>query len=174
MGRPAIHLNLTQEQLEELRQFYRQTHSARERTRAHMVLLNAEHGLVAREIAELVHRDQQSVRNWIRRYVEDGIDGFSDRPRSGVDPKADSRFDEQLIEAVRHRPRALGLEFSSWTLERLSEYMTQKTGIHVSYETIRRHLLDNGIVLRRPQHKITSPDPLYTSKKRRSKRSGIT
>ena len=46
--------------------------------------------------------------------------------------------------------------------------MAERTGIRVEYETVRLHLKAAGIVLSRPQHTITSPDPEYVLKKRRS------
>jgi hypothetical protein len=48
--------------------------------------------------------------------------------------------------------------------------MAERTGIRVEYETVRVHLKAEGIVLSRPQHTITSPDPEYALKKRRSKK----
>jgi transposase len=79
-------------------------------------------------------------------------------------------YKEKLLRAVRRRPRSLGLPFSLWTLRRLAEHMADQTSIRVEYETIRVHLKAAGIVLSRPQHTITSPDPEYALKKRRSKR----
>jgi transposase len=64
----------------------------------------------------------------------------------------------------------LGLPFSLWTLRRLAEHMAERTGIRVEAETVRVHLKAAGIVLSRPQHTITSPDPEYALKKRRSKK----
>ena len=52
----------------------------------------------------------------------------------------------------------------------MADYMAESTGIRVTYETVRVHLKAQGIVLSRPQHTITSPDPEYALKKRRSKR----
>ena len=69
------------------------------------------------------------------------------------------------MQAVRRRPRSLGLPFSLWTLHRLADYMAEQTGIRVEYETVRVHLKAQGIVLSRPQHTITSPDPSTPSKK---------
>jgi transposase len=54
-------------------------------------------------------------------------------------------------------------------LQRLVDYVAERTGIRVSDETVRRALKQAGIVLSRPQHKISSPDPDYQVKKRRSK-----
>ena len=47
--------------------------------------------------------------------------------------------------------------------------MAEETGIRVSAVTVRRILKDGGIVLSRPQHTISSPDPEYKVKKRRLK-----
>jgi hypothetical protein len=74
-----------------------------------------------------------------------------------------------LLAAVRVRPRSLDLPFSMWTLQRLADYLAEEAGIRVSAETVRLHLAKREIVLSRPQHKISSPDPEYTVKKRRSK-----
>ena len=83
-------------------------------------------------------------------------------------------YRELLVHSVRRRPRSLGLPFSVWTLRRLADYMAEQTGIRVEYETVRVHLKAAGIVLSRPQHTITSPDPEYALKKRRSKRLATT
>ena len=81
------------------------------------------------------------------------------------------RAREQLVMSVRQRPRSLGQSFSLWTCQRLADYPAEATGIRGSDETVRRYLTLAGIVLSRPQHKISSPDPEYEVKKRRLKRS---
>lgn len=78
-------------------------------------------------------------------------------------------YREQLLAAVRRRPRSLGQPYSLWTLQRLADYLAEETGIRVGYETVRLYLKAAGIVMSRPQHTITSPDPEYALKKRRSK-----
>ena len=70
-------------------------------------------------------------------------------------------YQQQLISAVRRRPRSLGLPHSLWTLQWLVDYMTEQTGLRVSTETVRLHLKANDIVLSHPQHKVSSPDPDY-------------
>jgi hypothetical protein len=52
--------------------------------------------------------------------------------------------------------------------------MAEETGIRVDQETVRLHLKAAGIVLSRPQHKVSSPDPEYEVKKRRLKTLGTT
>ena len=65
------------------------------------------------------------------------------------------------------------LDYSMWTLRRLADYMGEQTGIRASIETVRGYLVKAEIVLSRPQHKISSPDPEYEVKKRRLKRRVI-
>ena len=60
-----------------------------------------------------------------------------------------------------------------WTLQRLADYMAEQTGIRVGYETVRQVLKRGEIVLSRPEHTISSPDPEYKVKKRRLKRRAI-
>jgi transposase len=78
-------------------------------------------------------------------------------------------YQAELLTAVRRRPRSLGLPFSLWTLQRLVDSLAEQTGIRVSDETVRRGRKRAGIVLSRPQHTISSPDPDYALKKRRLK-----
>jgi transposase len=134
-----------------------------------MVLLSAEKGLVAREISEIVRESDQTVRTWLKRYMAEGIEGLRDAPRPGTPKKVTAEYKEKLVSAVRQRPRSLALPFSMWTLQRLADYMAETTGIRVDQETVRVHLKAAGIVLSRPQHKVSSPDPEYEVKKRRLK-----
>ena len=160
----------TAAELEALETLYRSTRAARLRTRAQMVLLAGEQRLAAPAIARIVREDEQTVRRWLQRYLAEGIGGLHDRPMPGAPGKVTPASREQLLAAVRRRPRSLGQPFSLWTLRRLAEYLAEQTGVRVSYETVRRALAAAGIVLSRPQHAISSPDPDYAVKKRRSKR----
>lgn len=157
----------TAEQLQALDELYRTTKDVRLRQRAQIILLAVEKDLVAQEIAEIVRLNEQSVRNWLKRYWREGIEGLKDAPRPGAEPKVTDEYAKELIAIVRRRPRSLELPFSLWSCQRLADYMAEKTGIRVSDETVRRYLAAEGIVLGRPQHKISSPDPEYELKKRR-------
>ncbi len=59
----------TAEELEALKTRYRTTRDVRLRTRAQIVLLAAEQRLTAPAIAKIVREDDQTVRNWLNRYV---------------------------------------------------------------------------------------------------------
>jgi transposase len=160
---------LTDAELEELENLYRTTKEVRLRTRAQIVLLAGEQRMTAPAIAKIVRENDQTVRNWLKRWMAEGIEGLKDRPMPGAPPKITPTYKEQLLFAVRRRPRSLGQPYSLWTLQRLTDSMAEQTGIRVSYETVRLVLKEGEIVLSRPQHKISSPDPEYLVKKRRLK-----
>ncbi len=165
---------LSSEQLSALEELYHATRDVRLRTRSQMILLAAEQHLTAGEIAAIVRCGEETVRRWLKRYLTEGIEGLHDVPHPGAPSKVTVAYRERLLQAVRRRPRSLGLPFSLWTLQRLADYMAEQTGIRVEGETVRRHLKDAGIVLSRPQHAISSPDPEYALKKRRSKKRETT
>jgi transposase len=135
-----------------------------------MVLLSAEQGLTPGEIAVIVRHNDQTVRNWLKRYQAEGIPGLEDAPRSGAPGRVTAAYKEQLVTTVRQRPRSLGQPYSLWTLQRLADYMAEEAGIRVSPRSVGRYLKAADIVLSRPQHKVSSPDPEYEVKKRRLKK----
>jgi transposase len=164
---------LSEEQKAELEDLYRKTVVPRVRTRAQMVLLSGEKGLNSEEIADIVRESSVTVLRWLHRYIAEGIQGLMDAPRPGRSSVVTDKFRQRLLEVVRRRPRSLALEYSMWTLQRLSNFMAEDTGIRLSTETIRRALAKEEIVFSRPQHTISSPDPEYQVKKRRLKKLEI-
>lgn len=160
---------MTPTQREQLDRLYRTTKAPRLRTRAQMILLAAEQGLKVPQIAAIVRESEATVLRWLKRYLAEGLEGLHDAPRPGRPSEVTEAYRAALLAAVRRRPRSLGLPFSLWTLQRLVDYLAERMGVRVSDETVRRALKQAGIVLSRPQHKISSPDPDYYVKKRRLK-----
>jgi transposase len=168
--RPLHISSLTPLQRQELDHLYHTTKTPRLRTRAQMVLLSVEQGLKVPQIAAIVRESEATVLRWLKRYLAEGIEGLQDALRPGRPSEVTAAYRAALLAAVRRRPRGLGLPFSLWTLQRLVDYLAEQTGVRVSDETVRRALKQAGIVLSRPQHRISSPDPEYAVKKRRLKR----
>jgi len=160
---------LSQAQQVELETLYRTTKDPRLRTRAQMVLLSAEQSLKVPEIARIVREGEVTVQRWLKRYLAEGLEGLKDAPRPGRPEQLTEVYRTELLAAVRRRPRSLGQPFSLWTLQRLVDYLAEKTGLRFTDETVRKTLKKAGIVLSRPQHKISSPDREYQVKKRRLK-----
>jgi transposase len=160
---------LTPLQHKDLEHLYRTTKDPRLRTRAQMVFLAAEQRLKVPQIAAIVRESEATVGRWLKRYLAEGLEGLHDAPRPGRPSEVTEAYRAALLAAVRRRPRSFGLPYSLWTLQRLVDYLAERTTIRVSDETVRRALKQAGIVLSRPQHKISSPDPEYAVKKRRLK-----
>lgn len=154
------------EQVAELRELYHTTKDVRIRTRTQIILL-AFDSISAPKIAKIVNLDSVSVRHHMVRYMNEGIGGLYDRPRTGRPATVTPDYIELALATIRRRPRALNLPFSVWTLDRLGTYLEEKTDITVSDETLRTHLYAHGAAFSRPQHKISSPDLEYEQKKRR-------
>ena len=158
----------------ELDKLYRHAQKPRLRTRAQMILLLFEQGMIASEVASIVRCCEQTVRNWIRRFNAEGTEGLRDRPRPRDPVKVTSEYRDRLLQVVRRRPRAMGQPYSLWTLQRLADFMAEETGIRLSHEGVRLVLKAEGIKMSRPQPKISSPDPEYELKKRRLRPAATT
>jgi transposase len=163
----ALQIDITLEEIAALDQVYQTTKDVRLRMRSQIILLAGEQQLNVKDIARIVRQSEQTVRNWLQRYQAEGLAGLADEPRSGAPRKVNEAYRQQVVNAVRQRPRSLEQPYSTWTLQRLVDYMAQQTGIRVSPDTVRLILLEADIVLSRPQHKVSSPDPEYVVKKRR-------
>jgi transposase len=164
---------ITTEELQALNDLYHHTKDVRLRTRAQMMLI-IEDKMTAPQIAKIVRQNDQTVRRWIKRFNAEGINGLYDVPKPGAPVQVPDSYREQLLVIVRRRPRSLDQAYSLWTLQRLADFMAEETGLRFSTETIRRILKANDIVISRPQHKVSSPDPEYEVKKRRLKPKGTT
>lgn len=159
---------------EELDALYRKTKDVRIRSRVQMILLAVEQELNAAQIGEIVRQNEQTVRRWIKRFNAEGLNGLYDAPRPGAPRTLSDEFRARVAAIVRQRPRSLGQPYSLWTLQRLADFMAEETGQRVSGETVRRILKEQALVLSRPQHTISSPDPEYKVKKRRLKKPETT
>ena len=61
------------------------------------MLLAAEQRMTAPAIAAIVREDDQTVRNWLKRWMAEGIEGLKDRPMPGSPPKITKKYEEQAF-----------------------------------------------------------------------------
>jgi transposase len=77
------HITLSQTDREELESFINKgEHPAREIKRA-LALLALDDGKTYTEVAQMVHKTNQTVSTWAKNYREQGLDCLKDAPRSG-------------------------------------------------------------------------------------------
>ncbi len=115
-----------------------------ERMRA--VLLSAR-GYSVPEIARIFECDEATVREWIRRFETEGIQGLRDRPKVGRRPRATPVARETLRRTVMEARPAQG----SWTVVLLQVHLVVMAGVRVSRTTVRRLLRMLGFRWRRPK-----------------------
>jgi transposase len=134
------------------------------------MLLASARGERPPQIAQAVGCHDQTVRNVIRCFEQEGIDACltrrSTRPHQPK-TKIDGAAAEKLRALLHQSPRTYGQPTSVWTLELAAEVSFAQgiTREQVSDEAIRLALRRLGVRWQRAKHWITSPDPEYAAKK---------
>lgn len=75
-----------------------------------------------------------------------------DGQRSGRPAKADSAYLTELERLLALDARTLDLPFTIWTLNRLRLYLSEQTGLLMSYTRFRALLNRQGYVWKMPKH----------------------
>lgn len=136
--------------------------------RCQILLANAR-GQTARQIAQHLSCDDQTVRNAIHAFNHRGLASL--QPGSSVPHHIARAFEGERAERLRallhQSPRTFGKPTSLWTLDLAAEvaYAEGITPEPVSGETVRATLARLGVGWRRAKQWITSPDPEYARKK---------
>lgn len=157
---------LSDKEIQQLEQLYRDTKDADVRTRCDMILLSNE-GLSPPEIAHRVRFSRETVVRFVKRYNDEGIAGLVNKPRSGRPPRVTDAYATQLLAAIEQEPRDLGLPFSNWTTANLAEYLATQTGIAMSARQVENYLKTNDYRLRRPVRTVKhKQDPGLVNEKK--------
>jgi transposase len=137
--------------------------------RRSQIVLASERGQKAIEIAKTLGCDDQTVRNVIKGFNQDGIVVLQEGSRCPLNTQAafSTKSVEQLKEILHQSPRNFGKATSLWTLALAAEisYENKLIQARVSGETIRATLKRFGMKWTRAKHWIVSPDPDYELKK---------
>lgn len=120
------------------------TEPARLGERAQMVWYSSQ-GLLAPAIAQRLNVHPETVRDWLKRFNAEGLDGLMDKSRSGRPATYTPEEVGEVIAAALTNPRALGLPFGSWTLDRLEAYLNEERGIPIKRSRIDEILLAEGL-----------------------------
>jgi transposase len=99
-------------------------------------------------VARVFGRHRRTIKQWINRFNERGIDGLLDAPRSGAPPKIPQTMEGDLIDLVEH-PEQAGEQH--WTARKLHGYLNGELEIKVGYSTTCRWLRDRDFRLKVPQ-----------------------
>jgi hypothetical protein len=134
------------------------------------ILLTSARGERAPGIAQHLGGDDQTVRNAIRAFEEQGLDCLTKTSSRAhhIYPAFEGDGCERLRDLLHHSPRLYHKPTSVWTLDVAAEVSFEQglTATRVTGATIRATLARLKIRWRRAKHWITSPDPEYAKKKR--------
>ena len=151
MSRPVFVRKLTKTEQAKITRLIRSNEDARIARRAQMIWLSSQ-GKKTVEIAEMWGITGATVLRTIQSFNAKGLISLADKPRKGRPRKTTDRYLRLLKEAVQKSPRDFGYPFSSWTLDRLREYLGQQTGTLLNPRYLSQLMAREGIVYRRPKH----------------------
>lgn len=126
-------------------------------------------GFSLAEASEMARLHYTNAHKWVRRFLSQGIDGLQDQARSGRPRIYHKKQTTVILQVALARPEDLGLDFTTWSLPKLEEYLQKRKGLkNLSRETIRRRLLEAGLRFRAGQTWCESDDPQFEQKKTKS------
>jgi transposase len=135
--------------------------------RAQIILLSKQ-GKRVMEVGEQLHLCDRTVRRWIYRFNEAGVEGLGDQSRAGRPPTYSEEQRSEVVAASLTDPQSLGLPFGSWTLDRLQAYLHEHKGIPIKRSRIAEILAQEGLRWRTQERWFTEKaelDPAFAEKR---------
>ena len=135
-----------------------QTAVGRVAGRAWMVLWSAEQVPVP-EIAARLHCKHKTIRKWLRRYRQGGVNCLADLPRRGRPTRRSPGLQQAVFMQVNQSPWCFGYLFAIWTVRTLCEHLVTRCRQQVSPWLTRQLLHQLRYRFRRPKIAPRSTDP---------------
>lgn len=166
--RPLYVRKLTTEEITSLEQGLRSPSAFT--VRRSQILLKSHAGQKAQTIAAALHCSDQTVREAIRAFGEEGLACLVEKSHARHDqaPLIDAAGQQRLSELVRLSPRQFGYGRSLWTRTLLAQQLQQEghTERVMSDSSISNALQRAGIQWQRAKQWLRSPDPNYAGRKK--------
>ncbi len=124
-----------------------------------LAIANALDGMSREEAARSAGMDRQTLRDWVVRYNEHGIDGLADRWGDGRPPTFDGQEQAELMRIVLDGPDPEASGLSAYTLEDLANICEQRFGKRMHPWSLGRLLKRLGFSRQktRPSHPQKDP-----------------
>jgi transposase len=140
---------LTEEERPEVEKLAHSRTAPARRVERARIIWYASQGQSAPAVAEQLRLDAYTARGWIRRFNAEGLAGLEDRPRAGRPPTYSPEQVAAVVAAALTAPKALGLPFACWTLDRLAAYLNEQKRIPIRRSRIDEILRAEGLRWRR-------------------------
>jgi len=126
-------------------------------------------GETVSKLADMFNVCKATVRDYIKRFNTGGLMSLRRRNSNGRPPKINmtKAFWEELLHRSPCQFDKLNTGARNWTHKLLSEYCQQYLGVQITPSAIGMLLKRMDIRWNRGKLKVTSPDPLYTVKRKR-------
>ena len=132
--------------------------------RALMVLMNNE-GQSIPKIAKVLRRNPHTVRDWIKRFRDRGIEGLYRNYSPGRPPELRELVESKIDQVIESSPINHGYSVSLWTVLLLQDYL-KKQGVAASEDTIERALKRKDYRYKRAAKAVPAKAPNKRDKKK--------
>lgn len=153
-----VQIQLTDEELEAVRDIVVHTDRARYLRRAQAILWLSQ-GESAQAVADRLCVSRATIYNWIVRFEHradlEVVDRLADAARSGRPVTALGIIDPIIDSIIEIDPRDLGYRQTIWTADLLASHLKREHQITVSVESVRRAIDRLEIIWKRPRHELS-------------------
>ena len=124
-----------------------------------LAIANALGGMSREESARSAGMDRQTLRDWVVRYNEHGLDGLADCPRDGRPPKLEPHEKAELVEIVLAGPDPEQSGISAFTRDDLVRIVEERFAKRLATTSMGRILRELGLSRQkaRPSHPQKDP-----------------
>ncbi len=143
-----IKIQLTNEQRLKL-ESYRKQASSKDSEKALMALLSND-GKSVPEIALMLKRNPHTIRDWLKRYRVQGIDGLSRNFSPGRPNTMRKKIKRYIEQIIGNSPINHGYQDSTWSVPLITYEVNKNLNLNASSKTVTRALKNMGYVYKRP------------------------
>jgi transposase len=124
-----------------------------------LAIASALDGVSREEAAQSAGMDRQTLRDWVIRYNEHGLDGLADLPRDGRPPKLEAKEKAELVSIVLAGPDPEVSGLSAFTREDLVRICKKRFAKSLHVTSMGRILRELGLSRQkgRPSHPEKNP-----------------
>jgi len=125
-------------------------------------------GATLSEVAELTGVSEQTVYNWLQRYLAcHQVVALADAPRSGRPVTAPQITAAHILQHLHCNPLQLGYRTTVWSVKLLAAHLSRLYDCPISPSTLRRRMKAIGLRCKRPRYFYEEKAPHRAQKKGR-------
>ena len=152
-----IFLQLTEDEKKELEDFRKQASSKNSENSLMVLMSNEKKSPV--KIAAMLKRNPHTVRLWLKRYIEAGIEGLQRRYSPGRPRTKRDKIAPIIQELLKLSPLDYGYHDRVWTIPLIIHHLKVKHKLTVSEDTVTRYLNESGYSYKRPAKTVSVKAP---------------